>query len=250
MLKSVTPLIALALSGGLWSTCPVIAAEPEKDHYQPEVFRYLTFLVGLGATPAPEVTEFSKDGAGTSTRYDWEGTRKTGYQGVATLMCGRTLGDGNGIQFGLDLAFATYDITPRGFTVGGAGYDNGSPGDLNYRTIGLNVVGGWSYGIRNREDLLTFITADVFLGGGLAFAENELHTTGGTYERANGTGGYYETGVKVGAYITEQRWIYGVNVTYTFGQGQVGMDFSGGYSSELDLDREGFGITGLMGYRF
>ena len=97
---------------------------------------------------------------------------------------------------------------------------------------------------------MTMITVDAFLGGGLAFAENELHTVGGSYERANGTGGYYETGLKVGAYITEQRWIYGLNVTYTFGQGQVGMDFGGGYSSKLNLDREGFGITGLMGYRF
>lgn len=250
MLKSVTPLVALALSGGLWSTCSAAAAEPDKEKYQPEVFRYLTFLVGFGATPAPDVTEFSKDGAGTTTRYNWEGARKTGYQGIATLMCGRTLGDGNGIQFGLDLAFATYDIRPRTFDVAGSSFDNGSPGDLNYRTIGVNVVGGWSYGIRNRDDLLAIVTVDAFLGGGLAFAENELHTAGGSYERANGTGGYYETGLKVGAYITEQRWIYGLNVTYTFGQGRVGMDFGSGYSSKLDLEREGFGITGLMGYRF
>lgn len=250
MLKSVTPLIALALSGGLWNSCSAAVIEPEKDPYQPEVFHYLTFLVGFGATAAPEVTEYSKDGAGTTTRYDWQGARKTGYQGVATLMCGQTLGDGNGIQCGLDLAFATYDIRPHSFDVGGTNFDNGSPGDLNYRTIGVNLVGGWSYGIRNRDELLTLITIDAFLGGGLAFAENELHTTGGSYERANGTGGYYELGLKAGAYVTEYRWIYGLNVTYTFGQGQVGMDFSGGYSSKLDLQREGFGVTGLMGYRF
>lgn len=248
MLKPVTPLVALALTGGLWNGASATAAEPEK--YQPEVFRYLTLLVGIGATPAPDVSEFSTDSGGATTRYDWQGGRKTGYQGVATLMCGRTLGDGNGIQFGLDLAFATYNITPRTFDVGGASFDNGSPGELNYRTVGLNLVGGWSWGVRNREDLLPLITVDAFLGGGLAWAENELHTPGGSYERQNGAGGYYEAGLRVGAYITEQRWIYGLNVTYTYGQGQVEMDFGSGYSSELDLEREGFGVTGLMGYRF
>jgi hypothetical protein len=250
LLKSIAPLVALTLSGSLWFAAPAAAAAAAEDEkYQPEVFRYLTFLVGLGVTPAPDVTEHYKTSGGT-TRYEWEGARKTGYQGTLSLSCGRTMIEGGGIQFGTELAFATYNITPKTFSTGGASIANTSTSELHYRTTGLNLVAGWEYGLRNLEDLRTYITADIFGGGGLAWAENQRHVGAGA-ETAKGIGGYFEVGARVGAYLTEQRWVYGVNVSYAYGMGSVSMKFdTAGASSTLDLERSGFGVTGLVGYRF
>lgn len=41
-----------------------------------------------------------------------------------------------------------------------------------------------------------------------------------------------------------------MNVSYAYGGSEVDMDFDGGYDSELELKRHGFGIAGVVGYRF
>lgn len=77
-----------------------------------------------------------------------------------------------------------------------------------------------------------------------------MHTLGGGIEQERGVGWYWEAGVRVGAYITERRFIYGFNVSYSYGSSRVDMDFPGGFSSEMKLTRNGLGIAGVAGYRF
>jgi hypothetical protein len=218
-------------------------------------FDYIRLEASVGVVAAPDVTEDTKDSAGTNTSYDWNGTRDNGIRGAITAIFGRgTATGGEGWQWGVELAYARYDITPADFTVAGSVVDNGSGTQLEYRTIGVNVLGGWQWGMTDIEEFTGFVEIMPHLGGGMAFADNEINTspvgTPASYEQESGTGFYWEAGLRVGAYITERRMIYGVNVSYTYSAAKVDMDFPGGYSSDLDFKGHGFGIGAVAGYRF
>jgi len=212
-------------------------------------FEFQNLLIGLAGSPSPSVTENSKDASGTTTSYDWSGKRSVGVQASALVLAGTGAAEG-GWEFGGGVSFATYDITPNSFTVAGASYNNASSSTLHYRTVGVNVLGGYEYGLIDIDDFRGFVEVTPILGAGIAWADNEIHGATGGYDKKTGVGAYVEYGLRVGAYITETRWIYGVNAFYMGGTSSVKMDFTGGYSSTLRLDRSGFGAGAAAGYRF
>jgi hypothetical protein len=214
---------------------------------RPLEFRNL--LIGFAGSPTPDVTEDSKDASGTTTSYDWSGKRSMGYQVSALVLQGEG-GEDGGWEFGGGIAVANYDITPGSFVVAGSSYNNASSSTLHYRTLGLNVLGGYEYGLIDIDDFRGFVEVTPILGAGVAWADNEIHSATGGYDKKTGVGAYFEYGLRVGAYITESRWIYGINAFYMGGTSTVKMDFSGGYSSTLRLDRNGFGAGAAAGYRF
>jgi len=245
------PFMTVAKAVGMGGCLGLVAVAPvAAEDLKVADFDYFRLQASVSVVAAPKVTENSKDSGGTSTHYEWNGNRDNGYQAALTGLFGRGTMAGEGWQYGAELVFGHYDITPTDFTVNGSVFGNGSTASLNYRTVGINVLGGWQWGMTDLDEFTGFIEIMPHLGGGIAFADNEVHNSNGGYSSETGTGAYWEAGMRFGAYITEKRLIYGFNVSYAYSASTINMDFPGGYSSELDLKRHGFGIGAVAGYRF
>jgi len=228
----------------------VIAAPACGEDLKVAEFDFIRLQASIGAAAAPDVKEDTKDGAGVNTSYDWNGGRDNGYQAAITALFGRgKLGEG-GWEWGGEFVMGIYDLTPQDFTVDGVVFGNGSGSELRSRTYGINLLGGWQWGLMDLDEFTGFVEIIPHIGGGIATAESEVHNGNGSYSRESGTGAYFDAGLRLGAYITEKRMIYGVNVSYDYGYSKIDIDFPGGYSSELELKRHGFGIAGVVGYRF
>ena len=250
------PFMTLAAKVGMGGCLGLAAMAPAMAEDLKVVdFDYFRLQASLSVAAAPNVTEDSQDSSGTNTKYEWNGIGDTGFQAAVTALFGRgTTTGGEGWQWGAELVFGNYDITPTDFSVNGNVINNGSGKNLYYRTIGVNVLGGWQWGVTDLDEFTGFIEVMPHLGGGIAFADNEINTaatgTPAVYEQGSGSGLYWEAGLRLGAYITERRFIYGVNISYAYSGSRVDMDVPGGFSSELHLTRSGFGIGGVAGYRF
>jgi hypothetical protein len=245
------PFMTLARTMGMGGCLGLlVVAQGAAEDLKIAEFDYLRVQASIGAVEAPEVEEDTRDSGGTSTTYDWNGGRESGYQAALTALWGRGKLGGGGWQFGGELVFGFYDITPKDFTVNGGIFGNGSSAELDHRTIGVNLVGGYQWGIADLDEFTGFVEILPYIGGGFASAESEVHDNNGNYATASGDGAYFEAGLRLGAYITEKRYIYGVNVSYAYSYSEVDIDFAGGFTSEVELIRRGFGIAAVAGYRF
>ena len=214
-------------------------------------FDYVRLQASFSAVSNPDVEEDSSPAGGSNTHYEWEGLRDTGYQMAITALFGRGISSESAWQWGAEFVYGSYDITPQGFSTtgtGGGSTKNGSTAKLYHKTYGVNVVGGWQYGMINVDEFTGFIEIMPHIGAGFATAENEVNT-GTSYIKESGSGAYWEAGLRVGAYITEKRFIYGVTLNYQYGRSTVDVDFPG-YTSEMELERHGLGIGAVAGYRF
>lgn len=249
--KSNMPFMTLAMTVGIGGCLGLTTAAPALgEDLKIAEFDYIRLQASIGAVEAPDVEESSTDNNGVNTDYEWNGGRESGYQAALTLLLGRGKMGGGGWLWGGEFVYGHYNITPSSFSVGGSNFTNGSGNELNHQTMGINLLGGYQWGLTDITEFTGFVEIIPHIGGGIAFAENEVHTLNGGYEKERGTGAYWEAGVRVGAYITERRFIYGFNLSYAYGSADVDMDFPGGFSSELKINRHGFGIAGVAGYRF
>ncbi|MBA3698779.1 MAG: hypothetical protein H0W78_07985 [Planctomycetes bacterium] len=244
-------LMTLAMSVGIGGCLGLFTAAPALgEDLKIAEFDYIRLQASIGAVEAPDVEEDSNDNNNVNTNYEWNGGRESGYQAALTVILGRgRMGEG-GWQWGGEVVYGHYNITPDSFSVNGTVFSNGSGNELKHQTIGINLLGGYQWGLSDITEFTGFVEIMPHIGGGVAFAENEVHLLNGGYEENRGIGAYWEVGVRVGAYITEQRFIYGFNVSYAYGGAEMDMDFAGGFSSELHITRQGFGIAGVAGYRF
>jgi hypothetical protein len=210
---------------------------------------FRNLLLSVASAPAPKVTEDSKDTAsGVTTSYDWKDGNTTGTQVSVTGLFGRMRPAGSW-EFGASLDFFQADITPKSYEVAHSVYLATSGNSFRYRSLGVCLLGGYQYGLTWINDFRGVVEITPFAGGGIAWADNEVHTAGGANLTATGTGPYLEYGLRAGAYITERRFIYGLNLGLTGGNAKVKMDFPG-YQSELSLNRLGFSFGAVAGYRF
>jgi len=245
------PVMKLATMVGVGSCLGLMVAAPASaEDLKIAEFDYFRLQASVAAAAAPDVEEDTSDGAGVNTTYEWNGGRDTGYQAAITALFGHAKHGEGGWEWGGEFVAGFYDITPADFTVDGVIYDNGSGAKLRHRTYGINLLGGWQWGMTDLDEFTGFIEVLPHIGGGIAMAESEVHNTSGSYSRESGMGAYFEAGIRLGAYITERRFIYGVNLSYAYGYSKIDIDFPGGYSSELELQRHGFGLAGVAGYRF
>ena len=206
-------------------------------------------MLGFAGAPTPDVTEDTKDSTGVTTTYEWQDPKSFGFQGSVTLLNG-TIHEGGGIVWGGELVFADYDITPGSFLVNDVRFKNDSTASLSYQSLGINLVGGYQIGMTTDQSLHGFLEFLPVVGFGIARADNEVQNSGGKYIKENGNGTYYQYGLRIGAYLTERNWIYGVTASYLGGEGSVKMDFPGGFKSELTLEQSGVAFGGVAGYRF
>jgi hypothetical protein len=242
-------LLAIGIGLGSWALPGILAAAAVDD------VPFSDLYLGFATAPPPKVKERTSTASGVETTYKWrEPRRQYGLQAAVTSLNGHGHGWG-GWVWGAELVAADYDITPGTYSVDGApDTPNTSSSKLRCQTLGVSVLGGYEYGINGDNDevdgISGFLTVLPLVGYGAAWADNEVHTSSGSYTREKGLGSYYEAGIRVGGYLTERNWIYGVTVQGVVGSGKVKMDFPGGYSSELTLRRAGFGFGLVAGYRF
>jgi len=236
---------AMGISGCLSALSMTNASAAEQRLAE---FDYVRLQASFSAVANPDVEEDSSPVGGSNTHYEWEGMRDTGYQAAITALFGRGISNESAWQWGAEFVYGSYDITPQSFATSGSVNKNGSTAKLYHRTYGINVVGGWQYGMINLDEWTGFIDIMPHVGAGLATAENEVFT-GASHIKSSGSGAYYEVGLRVGAYITEKRFIYGVTLNYQYGRSTVDVEFPG-YTSEMELERHGLGLGAVAGYRF
>lgn len=209
---------------------------------------FTNILASYSNAPTPKIEEDSTNAAGVNTSYKWDGVSSRGNQAAVTLLRG-TVNQNGGFIWGGDLVFASYNITPTNYKVGGVRFANDSSASLGYQSLGVNVVAGYQYGISALDAFHGYIEILPLLGIGFAQASSEVHS-GGNDTKSDGIGHYYQYGVRVGAYLTERRWIAGINASYIAGNGSVDIDYSGGFKSTLMLETSGVTFGGALGYRF
>lgn len=209
----------------------------------------LDLYASIGSTAGWEVEEHSTAPSGTTTTYEWSGGKNAGLAVSLGIIGGRAYSWG-GVVGSFEVTLSDQDITPDNYDVGGVSFPNTSSATLNARTAGARLYAGYEHGIgEDTEGITGHLLLMPFFGGGLLWAENELHA-GGNYERQQGQGSYWEAGVRLAGFLSERQWTFGLAIDWAVGSGRVTMDFPGVYRSELDLDRNGVAFTGIAGYRF
>jgi hypothetical protein len=226
-------------------TClPFAAALEEHGHA-----KTVDFYGSFGLTVAPDVEEDTQGPAGSS-HYIWQHQKEDNGQRLAVghLICDG--GPQGGLAFGVEIAGSTTNITPRSYEVGGITFANTSSRTLRYTTAGLQLYGGYEFGINpERDDISAFFILAPFIGGGAAWADSEVRDLAGTYAGERGVGYYIEGGLRLGFFLTEKNWLLGLMVDGVIGTSTVKIDFAGGRSSELTLERSGICGAVVMGYR-
>lgn len=218
------------------------------NHAVPDVgLPFHDLYVGFSTSPSPTVAETSTAPNGSSTGYDWQGTKDNGIQVAVTSLNGRAYRWG-GWVWGLEATLGFYTITPTGYEVGSATFANDSGADLNYRSLGVNVLGGYEYGIMKQDGMRAYIMVLPHLGTGIAMADTELRT-GSSYTKDHGFGYLGEYGVRMMACITERSWLGGITVGYVRSTAKVKVTIDP-YESDLTLKRSGVTFGAVAGYRF
>ncbi len=215
-----------------------VGAEPSSDGH------FVDLRLGISSAPAPEVSE-SIGGTG----YDWNDVNTQGVQGSLGVAFGTAARSWGGTVGEIDLVVASYDITP-----GSVRRDDGTdfaPGasGLKNQTLGIQVGYGYHWASSpSRKDLALHLEIMPFIGGGMATAETSGENTGGANASYEDTGTYYEYGARIGMYLSERNVILGLTFQYAAGSSDIDIDL-GGATSKLSLDRNGFGVGFLAGWR-
>jgi hypothetical protein len=206
------------------------------------------FYSSFGVTVAPDVEETAKGPSGTS-EYVWRDPEDSiGYRfSLGHLIC--TGGPTGGSAIGVELVGSMTDITPNSYDTGGLSFANTSGNSLNYTTAGVLLHYGYQFGADPEADEIdAFMYLAPFIGGGAAWADSEFRN-GSSYDRKSGLGYYIEGGLRLGFAIEEKHFLLGIVVDGVIGTSQVKIDYGGGRSSELTLDRLGVGGSVILGYR-
>lgn len=210
--------------------------------------------IRFGATwqMSPTVTEKVTTSGGTSKNYNWEDTKAYGvrfdaayYEGMSRR--GRALA---GFMWGAGLSYGKTDITPDSYDVGGSGsYDNSRTDlELEYIQYGGMLAAGWatlpsinSLGVLNFEFLL------VGRGG---YATAQTINPGVNPTVSDGSGYYWELGPQFNVVLCDEHWLAALSFGWLYGTTDIEIDEPDGYTSELNIFRNGFEAGLMIGYRF
>lgn len=207
------------------------------------------WYISFGIADAPKVEE-EASGAGGDSTYEWRGLEDSVAPRLAIghLTCS---GDARGgWAFGVEGVFTTCDVTPDRYQVGGLTFGNTSNRSLRYSTLGVNVFGGYEFGINSdAESISTYLLIGPYLGVGGAYGDSEVRDQSGTYQSDSGFGWYVEGGLRAGFFITEKKWLLGCFIDYGLGTSEVDIDFGNGADSTVIYDRQGLTGSLVVGYR-
>jgi hypothetical protein len=239
------PLAALLALAAL----PLAAAERARPD---DGFFFSQLAAGATSTPTTDVTERTRSPAGVNTTYAWTGTDQRGVQFTLDSLNGRAH-EWGGWVWGAALNALNQETTPDGYDVNGSHYGNGSSATLAYQSLGAAIQAGYEYGLLDEDEGISgYLTIVPFYGLELTRAESEVRSAPGSlsYERASGGGWGYDAGIRLGGYLTEQRWLVGLTLDLRYGRSVTTVDFADGSRSELTIVRRGVGFGMVGGYRF
>ncbi|MBA3687144.1 MAG: hypothetical protein H0W72_18135 [Planctomycetes bacterium] len=213
--------------------------------------RFLDLRASITSSPAPEISERITGPATPAASYDWKDVDEQGFQVTAGLALGSKARWWGGTVLQADLVFASYDITPGSLRRSdGVSFSPAASG-LKYRTLGGQLAYGYHWAsTTERDQLAAHFEFSPFIGAGMASAETSGQNSLGNAETYEDTSMYYEYGVRTGFYLTERGFLFGLTAFYAAGGDDLTIDLGGGASSELTLDREGFGAGLQAGWRF
>jgi hypothetical protein len=207
------------------------------------------WYLSLGVAPAPEVEEKTSGPGGGST-YEWKNLEDSVAMRLAIGYLACSGGVRGGWTLGVEGVATTCDVTPGRYKVDVLTFTNTSSASLRYTTLGATVYGGYQFGINPDADTVSsFLLIAPFVGGGAALADSEVRDQNGTYDSGNGVGWYFEGGLRGGFLLTEKHWLLGFFADFTYGTGEVKVDFGNNTDSSLTQDRVGFAGSVMVGYR-
>ncbi|MBA3709141.1 MAG: hypothetical protein H0W83_10025 [Planctomycetes bacterium] len=209
--------------------------------------------LGGGAVQKLTISERVTTPAGTHADYDWRGLNdwgpSLGFSAVGTLHQFRRHG---ALLVGVGATMQMFDITPDSYRVGGASFPNGRRDlDLQYQTVSLDLMFGYGTGAWNTRFGAWHLEALAIGSGGLAWADTQGFDSTGTAVRRRGAGWQYAYGPRLGAYLTEHAWVFGVHADYLFSHGEVGITLPNGDKSVVTAEGDGtFAAQVEIGRRF
>jgi len=207
------------------------------------------WYLALGVAPAPDVEE-ETSGPGGSSTYEWKGLEDNTAPRLAIGYLACSGGIRGGWALGIEGVATTCDVTPARYEVDGLTFTNTSTSSLRYSTLGATIYGGYQFGINSDADTISsFLLIAPFIGGGAALADSEVRDQAGTYDSGDGVGWYLEGGLRGGFFLTEKHWLLGVFADFTYGTGEVKIDFGNNSDSTLTHDRVGLTGSLMVGYR-
>jgi hypothetical protein len=206
----VTALLGFALGG--WCAEDVVADPAYK-------FRDLRF--GLTSAPTPRVHSEALAGGNT---FNYDSSKSRGGRATMTYLIGKVPPERTtSTVYGLQLSLGSYEVGDSGMTTG-----------LVQPMV--DVYYGWQYGIVESQSLRGWFEMMPFVGVGGSFVD---------VDEKKRLGYALETGVRLGAYLTERSWQFGVTSSGLLGTSKVK-----GNVNELTLNTSGFTFGAEVGYRF
>lgn len=210
-----------------------------------EAVQHSDLRVTIEALPTYEISE-SVSGAGSSNSYEWKGLPNQVWQvGIEKLWLGER-NDWGGVVYGLRVNGASQVSKPSGYTVGEAYFSNTADEQVEWRRLGVGLVGGWQTGAVAIEGIRLFGELTVF-----AEAAGIYATLNNSMDGDSSLGYGFEGGVRAALMLAESDWYGGLLVTALAGYAQV--EFSimqDTATSTMDMGRSGVGVGVVIGRRF
>lgn len=259
--RSILAVGALALTGAA-SASDILMQERTSQDADPLMAEELhrdfftgvhDLRIGGGIYQKPRVFETVTTPGGGKAEYRWIGGNPIGHRvsisGVATPWAvSRAVGDP---LFGLELSYAAFEETPDTYRVGGT-YSTNLRRDvtLQFQTVEASVLIGWATPRWYTAVGDLHLEFAAVVGGGMAWADTQGVSGGGQVTRRRGSGWNYDVSPRLGVYLCDSGWVFGIHGDWIFSHGEVGIELPNGDHSELSVDGDGFGAEGQIGYRF
>jgi hypothetical protein len=208
--------------------------------------------LGVSILTAPHIQEdIDVPGVGHA-HYKWVGASGSGF-GAALSGLTTPWRPARWLAFecGGELQYAWFDTTPDSYRVKGVGLvTNTQKFSLNYQSLSLDLIAGWA--TTPVETVIGDMHVELLgVGGyGLIWADTEGFTTGGSPSKQRGAGTAWNIGPRLGVYVADAGWVFGVHGDWVWSQGKVDIALPGGQTSHLQADGKGAAGTVEAGYRF
>jgi hypothetical protein len=209
--------------------------------------------LGGGLIEKPHITERVETPSGGRADYRWIGGNEIGTTfGVSLVGTAHRFRSGGALLAGAGGTVQLYDVTPKSYAAAGGYFPNNrSDLKLSYQTASLDVMLG--YGTGPWSTVLGDWHFEV-LGvgsGGIAWADTQGFDSSGGASVRRGAGWQYAYGPRLGLYLTERSWVFGVHADYVYSHGEVGIKLPNGDESTVTAETKGmFGGQVELGYRF
>lgn len=177
-----------------------------------------------------------------STTYQRQGEDERGNRGDATLLYG--FDRAGGFFSGIGVSYTRWDTTPVNYRSGGVVTARPVGGMLDARLALLSFQAGYAIGTPISQALSLWVEAAPVVGLGWMSASSDIS---GQIDRGDALA--YEFGGRVGVYLEERRWMFGVTGAWSKISSDVDVDV-GGATNTLRIDGQGFRLGAEAGYRF